>query len=189
MATSTEARGEPDQSYGRAAYRWYVLLIMVVIYVCHSMDRALPNILVEPVRREFHLNDGQLGLFSGLAYGMAFSIAALPAGWIADRVSRRGFLTLALLAWSLLTAAGGMTRNYAQLLLARVGVGVGEAAAAPIVLPLLTDIFPARQRALAIGVLYMAVPMGSLIAASVGGFVAAEHGWRAAFFIAGVYAK
>ncbi len=173
-------------SRGGPLYRWYVLGVMALIYACHAMDRALPNILVEPVRAEFGLNDTQLGLFTGLAYGAAFCLAVLPAGWIADRVNRRNFLAIAIVVWSALTAAGGLTRNWVQLLAARVGVGIGESAAVPIVLPMLTDLFPAARRALVIGILYMAVPLGALLANALGGYVANEHGWRMAFFIAGV---
>ena len=185
LAASSETQPAAG-AYARPAYRWYVLFVMAMLYACHSLDRALPNILVEPVRNEFHLNDGQLGLFTGLAYGVAFSLMVLPAGWVADRVKRRNLLAFAVVLWSLLTALGGLTRNYAQLLLARVGVGAGESAAAPLVLPMLSDIFPANRRALAIGILYMAVPLGALLATSVGGYVAAEHGWRTAFFLAGI---
>lgn len=175
-----------EASRGGPAYRWFVLAIMALIYACHSLDRALPNILVEPVKNEFTLSDSQVGLFTGLAYGMAFSLAVLPAGWIADRVNRRNFLAFAVVVWSGLTALGGVTRSYAQLLLARFGVGVGESAGAPLVLPMLSDLFPARQRALTIGILYMAVPLGGVLATAVGGYVAAHYGWRHAFFLAGI---
>jgi len=184
--TAVSAEAQDRGRYSRPAYRWYVLFVLTMLYACHSMDRALPNILVEPVRNEFHLNDGQLGLFTGLTYGLAFSVAVLPAGWIADRVRRRSFLALALLFWSVLTTAGGWTRNYLQLLLTRAAVGVAESAAAPIVLPMVSDVFPRTRRAFAMGALYMAVPLGALVASSVGGYVAAGYGWRTAFFVAGL---
>ncbi len=186
MSASLDREAAEAAAKGGPIYRWYVLAVMSLIYACHAMDRSLPNILVEPVKKEFALSDTQLGLFTGLAYGAAFCIAVLPAGWIADRVNRRNFLALAIVAWSALTAAGGLTRNWFQLLAARVGVGIGESAAVPIVLPLLSDLFPAARRSLVIGIIYMAVPLGAFLANALGGYVANEHGWRAAFFMAGI---
>ncbi|MCC6382701.1 MAG: MFS transporter [Dehalococcoidia bacterium] len=186
MSASANGESQAGARQGRAGHRWYALAVMWVIYACHSMDRALPNILVEPVKNEFGLSDTQVGLFTGLAYGVAFSLAVLPAGWIADRVSRRNFLALAVVVWSALTALGGVTRSFGQLLLARIGVGIGESAGAPLVLPMLSDLFPPNKRSLALGILYMAVPAGAVLASAIGAHIAQDYGWRHAFFVAGV---
>jgi len=180
-ATETDSR----RSYGKASYRWYVLMVLTLIYTCHSIDRGMPNILVEPIRHEFHLSDSQLGLFSGVAFALSFSIAILPMGFISDRVNRRNFLAVIVLVWSACTALGGFARSYIQLVLARVGVGAAESGAAPVTMPMISDIFPVRQRGTALGVFYLSNAVGLLVAGTVGGYVAATYGWREAFFLAG----
>jgi MFS family permease len=164
-----------------------VVGVLTLIYACHALDRSLPNILVEPIRHEFDLSDSQLGVFSGLAFGAAFSAAALPMGFVSDRVgNRRNLLTVVVALWSLLTVLGGLTRSFVQLILVRIGLGAAEAGTAPLTMPMLSDIFPPDKRAFALGVFYTSQPIGAFLATALGGFVAAEHGWRAAFFLAGV---
>jgi len=184
MSAST---GTPGSAYGGPAYRWYVVGILTIIYACHALDRGLPNILVEPVKAEFNLSDSQLGLFSGLAFGVAFSTAVLPMGFLSDRVgNRRNMLAIVVVAWSILTAVGGMARNFGQLLASRIGMGVAEAGTAPLTMPMLSDIFPPARRAFALGIFYISQPAGAFVATALGGYIAQEHGWRAAFFVAGV---
>jgi len=178
--------GKTPYVYGGASYRWYVLFVLALIYTCHAIDRGMPNILLEPIRHEFHLTDAQLGVFSGLGFALAFSITILPMGFISDRTNRRNFLAVIVLAWSVCTALGGLARNYLQLVLARVGVGAAESGAAPVALPMISDIFPAESRGLALGIFYVSAAVGGFVANIGGGYVAAEHGWRAAFFIAGI---
>ena len=167
-------------------YSWYVVLILALTYGCHSMDRSLPGILIEPIKHEFSLSDGQLGLFSGLAYALAFSLVILPMGYISDRLNRRNLLVGLLVAWSVATALGGLTRSYVQLVLGRLGVGAAEAGAAPLALPMISDLFPPSKRSFPLGLFYMSSPIGVLAASVVGGYVAAEHGWRTAFFLGGI---
>ena len=169
-----------------AGRRRYALLILTLVSACHIIDRGLPNILIEPVRAEFGLNDSQLGLFSGLAFAIAFSIAILPMGYLTDRTNRRNLLAGALVAWSLLTALTGMTRNFAQLIAVRFGIGLAEAGGSPLMMTMLSDMYPPQRRASAIGLLYMSGPIAGFVAAAAGGYLAAEHGWRSAFFIAGI---
>lgn len=166
--------------------RGYSLLILTLVFTCHIIDRGLPNILLEPVRQEFNLTDSQLGLFSGLAFAVAFSIAILPMGYLSDRVNRRNLLAGVLLIWSLLTALTGFSRNFLQLIVVRFGIGLAEAGGAPLTLPMISDMYPPQKRASAIGLLYMSGPIAGFVSAAVGGWIAAEHGWRAAFFIAGL---
>jgi MFS family permease len=174
-------------SYTNPGYRWYAAGVLTLVYFCHAIDRSLPNILVEPIRHEFNLSDSQLGLFSGVAFGLAFSLAALPMGHISDRVSnRRNLLAGIVVVWSLFTVLGGLTRNFAQLLLVRIGLGAAEAGTAPLIIPMLTDIFPPSRRALALGLLYVSPPLGGFMATAIGGYVAADYGWRTAFFLAGL---
>lgn len=172
--------------YARSpAYRWYAVGVLMLIYMCHAVDRSMPSILTEPVRLEFGLSDAQIGLFTGVSYGLALAIFVLPMGRLSDRVNRRNLLTVVVLAWSICTSLGGFARNFWQLIIARIGVGAAEAGAAPTALPMLTDMFPARGRGLAIGLFYVSANLGAVIAAAVGGYVAEHYGWRAALFLAG----
>ncbi len=192
MSAPSEIEGQPAPAdairgpYGRTGYRWYVLALLTVIYTCHAIDRGMPNILLEPIRHEFGLKDSQLGLFSGLAYALSFSLSILPMGYLSDRANRRNFLGIIVLAWSACTALGGFAQNFVQLVLARVGVGAAESGAAPVAMPMIADIFPARTRGSALGVFYLSNAVGVLVASTVGAYVAATHGWRMAFFLAGL---
>jgi MFS family permease len=172
--------------YTRPGYRWYVLGVLTAVYVCHGMDRAIPGILVEPVRQEFGLSDAQLGLFSGLGFGVAFALCVLPMGYLSDRMDRRKFLAVILAVWSLFTALGGLVQSYVQLVLTRFGVGAAESGAAPVTLPLIAEIFPPERRTFAFGVFYIGPPLGGVLAAVLGGYMAAEHGWRSALLLTGV---
>ncbi len=183
MSQTTTAAERP---YGGSAYSWYVVILLALVYACHSMDRGMAGLLVEPIRHEFGLNDKQLGLFTGMAFGMSFSLAVLPMGYIADRVNRKRLLALIVLIWSGMTALGGLTRNFAQLVAVRIGVGVSEAGAAPLALPMLTDIFPPSKRSFALGIFYMSSPVGGFLVSIIGATVAAHYGWRAALMVAGI---
>jgi len=173
-------------AYARPGYSWFVLFILTLAYAAHSMDRAMPNILIEPVRAEFHLKDSQLGLFAGAYFGLGFVFAVLPMGYLADRINRRTLLSVIMVVWSACTALGGFTRSFGTLLLTRGAVGVAESGASPIILPLITDIFPKHRRSFAMGLLYVGVPFGGILAAGAGGLIAAAYGWRMALMLAGI---
>jgi len=186
----TEPADEPAVSgraaYGSVAAQWWACAVLTLVYGCHAIDRNMPNILLEPIRHEFKLSDSQLGAFTGFAYAISFSLTVLPVGWITDRVNRRNFLAAIIVGWSAFTALSGMARSYLHLVAARVGIGVTESGAAPAAMSMITDIFPERQRGRALGLFYISQALGQLVAGTVGGFVAATYGWRAAFLIAGV---
>ena len=184
---ASEARiREIQAAYGSAGYRWYVLGVLLLIYACHSLDRGIPNIINELVKNEFALSDTQLGLFTGTFFGVAFALAGVPMGYISDRVNRRNMLGLVAVAWSACTALGGFAPGYLHLLMSRLGVGAAEAGAAPIAIPMLSDVFEPARRAFVLGIFYMSVPIGAFLASYGGGWVAQEYGWRAALLIAGL---
>jgi len=101
-----------DDGYGSAAYRWYVLAVLTLIYACHALDRGVPNIVLELVKQDFALSDGQVGLFTGTLFGVAFALAGVPLGFISDRVNRRNMLGAILLLWSASTSLGGFARRF-----------------------------------------------------------------------------
>jgi len=187
MAAASEPTPGAGAHNGHGTFgRWYALGLLTLAYAAHAMDRGMPGILVEPVRREFHLKDAQLGLFTGVGYGVAFAVAILPLGYLSDRTNRRNFLAAILIVWSAFTTLGGVTRSFAQLALTRIGVGAAESGASPVIIPLLTDLFPFGRRGAATGILYGGVSLGVVLGAALGGYLAAEHGWRAALFLVGL---
>ena len=182
-ATSAPAI-QADASYGSPAYRWYVLGVLTLIYACHALDRGIPNIVLELVKEDFTLSDGQVGLFTGTLFGVAFAMAGVPLGFLSDRVNRRNMLGVILILWSASTSLGGFAWSYPALLASRFAVGAAEAGAAPIAMPVLSDIFPPERRAFVIGLFYLSNPIAGLAIAGAA-VVAAEYGWRAAVLLAG----
>jgi MFS family permease len=162
-----------------------VLWLLSLVYLLHSVDRQIIGVVMEPVKHEFGISDKMLGLLGGLGYAAIFALACLPMGWLIDRSNRVRLLTALLACWSGLTVLCGFASGYWTLLLVRMGVGAAEAGGAPTILSLLSDYFPARQRSLAIGVLYMCTALGVSISFLVGSAIAASYGWRGAFWIAG----
>lgn len=165
---------------------WYALFIMTLIHSTHYLDRIVVSIVIEPIRHEFNLNDGQLGLLTGLAYGLTFAIAGLPLGYIVDRVNRRNLLGIIVLGWSGFTVLAGFAQNFTQLLLARMAVGAAEAGGSPTSMSMISDLFPPKKRSTAMGVLFLSTAIGAAASALIGSYVAAHYGWRAAFLIAGI---
>ncbi|WP_157218924.1 spinster family MFS transporter [Flavisphingomonas formosensis] len=168
------------------AYRWYVLGLMAAAYVCHSIDRQIVSVVIEPIKAEFGASDKAMGLLGGLAYAVAFSIACLPLGWLIDRVNRRTLFTAVLSVWSGLTLLCGFAGSFGSLLLMRMGVGAAEAGAQPLCVSLLSDYFAAGERSTAIGLFYLSTAIGLAASFLGGGLIAAHYGWRAAFFLAGL---
>jgi predicted MFS family arabinose efflux permease len=149
------------------------------------LDRSVLTILLQPIKREFGLGDGQLGFLSGLAFAIPYGLAAMPMGMLADRVPRRAVLALLVFAWSALTFISGLVPGFMLLCLARVGIGLAEAGQPPFVMSLVGDIVPQGRRATAISWIYLGVPAGALVAFLVAGSLAAEYGWRPTIMSAG----
>jgi MFS family permease len=169
-----------------SAYRWYVLGILTLAQTCHSIDRAIIGLVLEPVGKEFGFSDSQRGIIAGFAYGVFFALAAIPFGMAVDRFSRRKLMTIALTLWSGCTALCGFATGFWSLFAGRAAVGVAEAGGAPTGMSLLSDYFVREQRATALGIWYLSSGVGLSIAFFVGGWVIADHGWRVAFFAAGI---
>ncbi|MFK7896290.1 MAG: spinster family MFS transporter [Myxococcota bacterium] len=163
----------------------YTLGLLLVIYVMNHIDRQVMNILVEPVKADLGITDVQVGYLTGGAFALFYTFAGFPIARLADRGSRRTIIAIALLAWSAMTIASGFARNFTQLLAARIGVSVGEAGCTPPAHSMLSDAFPPEQRATAISVYSLGVPIGTLFGLAFGGYLADELGWQAAFFAVG----
>jgi len=167
------------------AYRSYVLLVLVIVYTFNFIDRQIVGILAVPIKADLHLSDSQLGLMGGLAFALFYTLLGIPIARLADRVSRTGIMTAALALWSLMTAMCGLTQNFAQLFMARVGVGVGEAGGVAPAYSLICDYFPVKERARALSVYSFGIPVGAALGLVLGGFITSLMSWRMAFFIVG----
>lgn len=164
----------------------YTLGLLSTIYLFNTLDRQIMNILIEPVRNEFLLTDAQMGWLLGGAFAIFYTLAGFPIARLADRSNRRNIIALALVVWSAMTVASGLARSFAQLLAARIAVGVGEAGCTPPAHSMLSDTFPLERRATAISTYSIGVPLGTLIGLAFGGYLADELGWRMAFFVVGL---
>jgi MFS family permease len=168
------------------AYRSYVLVVLVIVYTFNFIDRQIIGILAVPIKAELRLSDSQLGLMGGLAFALFYTFLGIPIARLADRVSRTTIMTIALALWSLMTAVCGITHSFAQLFMARVGVGVGEAGGVAPAYSLICDYFPSKERARALSAYSFGIPIGSAVGIVLGGFITSLMSWRVAFFIVGL---
>lgn len=150
------------------------------------IDRIVINVLVEPIKTEFGLSDTQMGLLTGLAFAALYVFLGLIVARYAERRQRVPLIAFGIFAWSLATALCGMVGNWIQLLLARVGVGVGEAIGLPANQSVVADYFPPHKRATAMSVLLLAPPVGAFIGSAGGSWIGQEYGWREAFIAAAI---
>jgi len=174
------------QEAARLSYRSYVLAVLILVYTFNFIDRQIVGILAIPIKAELGLSDSQLGLMGGLAFALFNTLLGIPIARLADKVSRTGIMTAALALWSLMTALCGLTTSFAQLFLARVGVGVGEAGGVTPAYSLICDYFPARERARALSAYSFGIPVGTASGIILGGFITSLMSWRTAFFIVGL---
>lgn len=166
--------------------RGLTLTLLTLTYFFSYMDRQILAILQELIKRDLELSDTQLGLLSGLAFAVFYATLGIPVARLADRVNRRNIVALSLAAWSVMTAAGGLAHNFAQLLLARIGVGIGEAGSSPPSHSIIADLYPPHERAGAMGVYSLGVVLGAALGTTIGGLVASAFGWRVAMFVIGL---
>jgi len=160
-----------------------VLVALTLVYTTNQIDRQLLGILLEPIRHEFHLKDSQLGLLSGLAFGLFYATLGIPFALLADRSNRRNLVSIAIALWSIATGLCGLAANFGQLLFGRAAVGVGESGSLPTSQSMISDLYGREDRATAMGVLSIGANLGVMTAFAGGGLIAAGWGWRAAFLI------
>jgi predicted MFS family arabinose efflux permease len=165
--------------------RWYVLGVLTIVYALNIADRFSISTLIEPIRLELRLSDGGIAFLTGVALALFYVTVGIPIASLADRANRRNILAFALAAWSGMTALCGLSQNYWQLLLARFGVGIGEAGGTPPSTSILADKFPAARRPMALTIFALGACLGAWLGSSIAGAVAQNHGWRAAFLVLG----
>jgi MFS family permease len=181
-----QAPASGAQSALLSPYAWFVLGVLVLVFGFNFVDRYVFIIMMEPIKQDLHLSDTQLGLISGLAFSAVYSVSGLVVAHWADHGDRRSIVALALASWSALTALCGLTRNFAQLLLARMAVGVTEAGCSPPAHSLISDYFPANKRALAFSIYSIGLDVGMGMGFALGGWIGEHYGWRVAFIAAGL---
>jgi predicted MFS family arabinose efflux permease len=165
--------------------RWYVLVLLTVVYALNIADRFSISTLIEPIRTELHLSDARVAWLTGGALGAFYVTVGVWVAVLADRANRRNILALALAVWSGITALCGLTHSYAQLLLARFGVGIGEAGGTPPSTSILADKFPPARRPMALTIFALGACLGAWLGSSVAGEAAERGGWRTAFLVLG----
>jgi len=163
----------------------YALIVLFAINLMNFFDRQIIGGVGEGIRREWGLSDTALGLL-GTVFTLLYAVVGLPLGRLSDRTERRRILSAGVFLWSLLTAASGVARNFPQLVVARLGVGLGEATCSPASTSLLGDFFPAALRARAVAVWMLGLPIGLGLANGAGGWILQRWGWRNAFYVAAV---
>ena len=159
---------------------WYLVTLCMVAYIFSFIDRQIVALLIEPIRADFQISDTQFSLIHGLSFAIFYAIMGLPIARLADTKSRPAIISIGIAIWSVATALCGATKSFGQLFVARMGVGVGEAALSPAAYSMITDSFPKSKLGLALAVYSMGAFIGSGLAFIIGGiavqWVASEIG-------------
>ena len=153
-------RGATEAPYPRTAYAWTVVGVLFCTAVISYTDRQVLSLLIDPVRAELRLGDGQMALLLGTAFALVYGIAGVPAGWLADRTSRRNLIAAGVLVWGLGTVFCGLAHSFSALFAARIVVGLGEAVLSPAAISLISDLFPERRRGAAVGLYFTGIAIG-----------------------------
>ncbi len=185
-AALAPAPASPAPSLAAAGgYRWYVLAVMMLVYAVNIADRYVVSTVLESIRLELHLTDAGVAFLTGVVLALFYVTVSLPVAVLADRGSRRNIVAISLMLWSAMTIATGIARNFWQLIIARVGVGVGESGATPSSTALISDYFRPLERPMAMTVFTLGAPLGAWLGSDLAGRMADAHGWRSAFLALG----
>ncbi|RQW29712.1 MFS transporter [Rhodobacteraceae bacterium CH30] len=163
----------------------YALALVALAYVFNYVDRLLMSILIEPVKLEFGVSDTEIGLLSGLVFGLCYSVAGLPLGRLADRIGAVPVIACCAVAFSAFTVLCGLATSFALLLVCRICVAAAEAGGMAPSVALISRLYPPQQRSRAVAVFMMGPSLGALLGLAAGGWVAHHYGWRMAFILIG----
>lgn len=175
-----------DRLAARPWYKWYALGVLTLVYTSSHVDRQIMGIVLEPIKRDLGASDTQMGFLVGLTFAVFYATLGMPIAMLADRTNRRNIVTASVTIWSGMTALCGYAGSFAQLALARIGVGIGEAGSSPPSHSIIADLFPVATRGTAMGIFALGVNFGLLIAYLGGGFLSEHWGWRATFVAVGL---
>ena len=163
----------------------YALFVLAIIYVFNYIDRQLMAILIEPVKLEFGISDTDIGLLSGVTFAVFYTMFGFPLGRLSDRIGRKPVIAFSCIAWSVMTMLCGVAGNFLTLVLARVGVAVGEAGGTAPSVAMVSDLYPANRRSTALAFLMLGSSLGAVVGLGLGGWITQHHGWRYAFLLIG----
>jgi len=175
-----------DQPMHAPGYRAWMMTLLVAVYASSSLDRLIIAVLGPAIKADLRISDLQFGLLGGIAFAFLYTAFGIPVARLADRRNRIVIVSIATAVWSAMTALCGLAANFTQLLLLRIGVGLGEAGCSPPCYSLISDQYPPRMRAGAIAILGLGVPLGSMVGAFLGGWASEFISWRSAFVMAGL---
>ena len=181
-----ETPGEVPSAAPGELMKWYIVGVLTLVYVFNFVDRQIISVLQEPMRAELGLTDTQLGLLQGLTFALFYVTMGIPLARWADVGIRRDVVALAVGTWSVMTALCGVAQNFTQLLLARIGVGVGEAGGSPPSHSIISDLFPPGRRALPLAIYSSGITFGVFLAYVFGAWVSDHFGWRSVFIALGL---
>ena len=172
---------QTEPPYPSPRYAWYVVAVLTLVYVFSFIDRQILSLLVRPLRRDLQITDTEVSVLMGFSFAVFYTFCGIPLGRLADTRSRRSIIAAGLVFWSAFTGMCGLARNFTQMLLYRVGVGVGEAALSPSAYSLITDYFPKEKLGTAISVYSMGIYIGAGMSYLLGGivvrFASAQEAW------------
>ena len=181
---STEGKTVAPRAGGVS--RRYILVMLTLVYVVNYMDRNILNQLLPSIKAEFHLSDADLGFLSGTVFAILYATLGVPLAWLADRVNRRNVIAISMMLFAAMTAVSAYAATFRQLVVARVGTGIGEAGTSPSVNSIISDLYEPKERAGALSFYAAGLNIGLLLAFFGGGWVEQHYGWRDAFLAAGI---
>ena len=184
--TAIDAAPSAPRPAFSSGYRGMVLGLLVTAYVFNFIDRTILATIGQAVKEDLHVTDAQLGLLGGLYFALLYTLLGIPLARLAERRSRTWIITVCLIVWSGFTAFSGMAHSYVQLAFMRFGVGVGEAGLSPPAHSLISDYYEPRKRASALSIFSLGIPLGTMVGAVVGGWLAQNYSWRIAFIAVGL---
>ena len=166
--------------------RRYTLFMLVLVFTSSHVDRQIMGILGQPIKESLMISDTQLGLLTGIMFAVFYATLGMPMAMWADRNNRRNLISFSVFLWSLMTALCAAASNFMQLLLLRIGVGVGEAGSNPPSHSMIADLYPPERRSTAMAIFGTGINWGILIGFLVGGWINEWYGWRVAFLVVGL---
>lgn len=167
-------------------HRTYALVILTLAYTSSYLDRTIVGAVAEHIKKDLSLSDTELGLLTGFAFAVFYATLGIPLALLSDRMNRRNIVAASVTVWSVMTVFCGVATSYAQLLIARIGVGIGEAGSSPQSHSMIADMYAPHERSRALGFYALGVYLGGMLGFLVGAPVAEIWGWRAAFFVVGL---
>ena len=163
----------------------YALGVLAAIYIFNYIDRLLMAILIEPVKAEFGISDTGIGLLSGVTFAVFYTIFGFPLGRLSDRIGRKKVIAFSCIAWSVMTIFCGFAASFSMLVVARIGVAIGEAGGTAPSMAMVSDLYPPERRSTALSVLMLGSSLGAIFGLGLGGWIAQHYGWRFAFVVIG----